>query len=160
MISSNPGSAADGKKNKKHRPSDHSIRRSVGDITRDAVQLAEYQLKLVQHEAQSGLRRLVLPILILSLAFAATMAALPVGLILIAEALVEFTSLGRTASYAIAFATGAACASIPGSIGYGLLRGRLKIFNRSLNEFSRNVHWFKCAIDPGGRQKPTRSEAA
>lgn len=120
-----------------------SVGRSFRDLTQDALRLTELQVTLAKREAGEGLRGLILPIAILISAAVVGLGAVPVVLLTGAMALVEFAKFDQTAAYAIAAGVGLILAIVLGLAGRAVLRQRLVLFERSTEEFRRNVQWLK-----------------
>ena len=143
MISNRIRNATPSLETSQERP---TVRRSFLDLTRDAVELAELQTRLVKKEANEGVRGLVLPFVALMLALTVGLGTVPVALILVAQAIMEFGGIGPTGAYSIAAGTGILTSAVFGFGGWPILSERVKMFDRSSAEFKRNIDWFKTVI--------------
>ena len=95
------------------------VARTLGEVTHDIVELAELQATLFKMESRTFAKRLVIPGVLIGVAILAALAAFPVGLAVVALALVD---LGVPAWLAFLTAALIALAACTGSGAGACLR--------------------------------------
>jgi len=122
------------------------VKRGMGDVAHNVLALSELQAELFRLDAREAVTRLVVPIVLLAAAGAIALETIPVLVLLLAQVLVVAASLPTWLAMLIAVLVGFAAAAIVGFAGWHLLRAPFRAFQRSRDEFRRNVEWLKNAI--------------
>ena len=122
------------------------VAKDIGALTHDIVSLAELQYELFRNDCRQGLRGLLVPVALLLSAGLVAAGTAPVALIVIAEFLSQAAGLSRAAAFAIAALGGSIAAVALGVVGWSHLRRVGGVFERSREEFSRNMNWIKQAL--------------
>jgi uncharacterized membrane protein YqjE len=125
------------------------------DVARDLISLTELQAELFQVDAKEAAARLVAPIILLVMAGVVALGTIPVLLLLIASALAA-AGLSYWLSLLIAVLIGLGAAAGAGWAGWKNLRASLDVFQRSREEFNRNVQWLKHTLS---RRNTERADA-
>lgn len=123
----------------------NGVAKDVGELTHDIMSLAELQFELFRSDCRNGLKRLLIPVLLLLFAAIVAAGTVPVGLICIAEVLVQVAGLSRAAAFSIAGMAGVIAAVALGIVGWSHVRGVGYAFARSREELARNIAWIKHA---------------
>ncbi len=123
-------------------PSD-GVAKDVGELTHDIASLAELQFELFRNDCRNGMKRLLLPVVLLLLAGIVAAATVPVALIVVAELLTQAAGLSRAAAFSIAALGGFIAAAALGVAGWSHIRGIGRVFERSREELTRNMSWIK-----------------
>jgi hypothetical protein len=118
----------------------------MGDLTHDLVSLAEMQFELVRNDYRAGMKGLLVPVVLLLGAGIVALGTVPVTLLLMAEILIQVAGLSRASAFSIAAAGGVIAAVVLGVVGWSQLRGVGRVFQRSREEWSRNLKWIKLAL--------------
>jgi hypothetical protein len=124
------------------------------DVARDLISLAELQAQLLQVDAKEAASRIVTPIVLFVVAGALALGTIPVVLLLVASALVA-AGLSYWLSLLIAAIIGIAAAAGAGVAGWKMVRSPLAVFQRSREEFNRNVQWLKHTL---ARRTPEKTD--
>ena len=101
--------------------------------------LAELQMELFGIDFRDGLQRLRIPTALLLLAAMIVTGSVPIMLVAFAEFLTQAADLSRATAFALAAAGGFIVAVILGFVGRAYLRGVTGIFDRSHDEWARNL---------------------
>jgi hypothetical protein len=131
----------------------NGVAKDLGELTHDIVSLAELQFALFRIDCREGLKRLLIPVVLLLLAGIMAAGTVPVVLLLIADLLVQ-AGLSRAAALSIAALSGFIVAVGIGVLGWSYLRGVVRVFARSREELTRNMTWIKHAL-----KRPERKES-
>jgi hypothetical protein len=118
------------------------VKRGMTDVARDLISLAELQSELLQVDAKEAAARAITPIILLVVGSTLALGTIPVVLLLIASALAA-AGLSYWLSLLIAAIIGGAAAAGAAWAGWKKLRSPLDVFQRSREEFNRNVQWLK-----------------
>ena len=127
------------------------VAKGMGELTHDIVSLAELQLELFRVDFREGLRRILIPVVLLLFAGIVAVGTVPIALMLVAELLVQTAGLSRAAAFSIAAMSGVIVAVTIGVVGWSYLRGVVRVFERSREELTRSMTWIKHALK---RQAP------
>ena len=123
-----------------------AVANSVGELMHDMVSLAELQCELFRIDCREGMRQVLIPCALLL--FAGTLAAgsVTIGLICLAQLLVQLAGLSQAAAFLIATLAGLVLAALSGVVGWVYLRRAMRMFSRSREEWAHNVTWIKRAL--------------
>jgi hypothetical protein len=124
----------------------NGVAQGMGDLTHDLVSLAEMQFELVRNDYRAGMKGLLVPVVLLLGAGIVALGTVPVTLLLMAEILIQVAGLSRASAFSIAAAGGVIAAVVLGVVGWSQLRGVGRVFQRSREEWSRNLKWIKLAL--------------
>ena len=127
----------------------------MGELTHDIVSLAELQFELFRIDCREGLKRMLIPVMLLLFAGIVAVGTVPVALIFIAEFLEQAAGLSRAAAYSIAAMSGFIVAVAMGVVGWSYVYGVVRVFERSREELTRNMTWIKHALK---RPAPVKSQ--
>ena len=127
----------------------------MGDLTHDIVSLAELQYELVRNDYRAGMKGLLTPVVLLLGAGIVALGTVPVALLLMAEILIQVAGLSRASALSIAALSGFLAAVALGVVGWSQLRGVGRVFQRSREEWTRNLNWIKLALK---RSPPIESQ--
>jgi hypothetical protein len=133
----------------------NGVAQGMGDLTHDIVSLAELQFELVRNDYRAGVKGLLVPVVLLLGAGIVALGTVPVALLLMAEILIQVAGLSRTSALSIAAASGFTAAVVLGVAGWSQLRGVGRVFQRSREEWIRNLNWIKLALK---RSPPIESQ--
>ena len=122
------------------------VAKGMGELAHDIVSLAELQLELFRVDCLEGLRRILIPVVLLLFGGFVAVGTVPIALILVAEFLVQTAGLSRTAAFSIAAMSGVIVAVAIGVVGWSYLRGVVRVFERSREELASNMTWIKHAL--------------
>ena len=122
------------------------VRQGVSGVLHDVLTLGELQFSLLSLDAREAAGRLVVPVALLGIAGVFSIAALPLFLIALAQLLEHAAGWPAAAATATAAGAGVLVAAILGFVSYLKLKRIAKPFDRSTEELSRNVSWFKEAL--------------
>jgi hypothetical protein len=130
------------------------VAKGMGELTHDIVSLAELQLELFRIDCRKGLKRILSPVALLLVAGIVAVGTVSIALMLVAEFLTQTAGLSRAAAFSIAAMSGFIAAVAIGVVGWSYLRGVVGVFERSREEFTRNMTWIKHAL-----KRPAPSES-
>ena len=133
----------------------NGVAKDMGELTHDIMSLAELQFELLRIDCREGLKRMLVPVAMLLVAGIVAVGTVPIALILLAEVLTQAVGLSRAAAFLIAAMSGVIVALAIGVVGWSYLRGVVRVFERSREEFTRNMTWIKHALT---RQAPIESQ--
>ena len=124
---------------------------SFSGLAHDAVELAELQSELLSLDTAAAWRRIRVGVVLTIVGGCLLLGCLPVVLLTIAEALVEFAGWSQTAALAAAGGGGLLVAAGILTVAWFRLKTMLASFERSREELTRNLAWIKSSL----RQKST-----
>jgi len=120
-----------------------TVARNARALARDVLELAELQTDLLKVDTADWVKRLVLPILLLSGAIVFGIACVLILLMSLAHGLVEWFEISEALALLIAGLVGIVLGVACGLIGWQRLRGSVSVFGRSREELKRNIRWLK-----------------
>jgi hypothetical protein len=135
----------------------NGVAKDMGELTHDVVSLVELQFELFRSDCRDGLKGLLLPIGLLLFAGLVTLGTVPLGLLLLAEILVQVAGLSRASALSIATFSGILTAAVLVIVGWFYLHRAERLFEHSREELTRNMTWIKRALK---RPVPIDSEHA
>ena len=135
--------------------SPNGVAKGMGELTHDIVSLVELQFELFRVDCREGLRRILIPVVLLLFAGIVALGTVPIALMLLAEVLAQAAGLSRAAAFSIAAMCGFVLAVIMGVAGWFYMRRAVHVFERSREELSHNMIWIKHALK---RATPTESQ--
>ena len=115
----------------------------MGEIAEDVVSLAELQMELCKVDTRDALGRLAAPVMLMAAAAVLALGTIPVMLLFVAQAMVALTGASQWLALLIAADLGFAAAAILVIVGRRRLVGPPRLFDRSREEWKRNVQWMK-----------------
>jgi Putative Actinobacterial Holin-X, holin superfamily III len=130
------------------------LTKNMGKLTHDLVSLAEFQCELFRSDCREGFQRMLVPVALLLVAGIVALGTVPIALILMAELLAQAAGLSRAAAFSIATLSGGIVAVALGVVGWTYLRGAVRVFACSRDEWNRNLTWIKQAL-----KRPAPSES-
>jgi hypothetical protein len=136
-------------------PPPNGVAKGMGELTHDIVSLAELQFELFRIDCREGRKRILIPVALLLFAGILAAGTVPVALICVAELFAQAAGLSRAAAFSIAALGGSIAAVAIGAVGWAFLCGVVCLFERSREEFARNMTWIKHALK---RPAPTQPE--
>jgi hypothetical protein len=122
---------------------DPNVLTSFSDLAHDVIELAELQAQLLKLDAIASGKTLRTAVVFLLSSVCLLLGCLPILWLTIAEVLVEYAGWKRTPSLAVAFACGLLIAGGLGAWGWRRLSTMFSSFERSREEFVRNLNWVK-----------------
>lgn len=122
------------------------VAQGMGELTHDIVALAELQWELFRSDYRAGMKGLLIPVALLLGAGIVALGTVPMVLLLLAEILVQIAGLSRVSALSIAAASGFLMAVALGVLGWSQIRGVGRVFQRSREEWVRNLNWIKLAL--------------
>lgn len=132
-----------------------AMARNTGELLSDALTLIELQGKLLLLDAQSDLRKLIIPIALILTGALLTFACLPIALTALALGLVAATGMELWAAFLTSLVVGLAIAGILLGVGVWFVLHGLSFLARSRSEWGQNVRWFKGLLRRlGDRPRP------
>ncbi|MHB8972872.1 MAG: phage holin family protein [Pirellulaceae bacterium] len=139
-----------------HTPSPpNGVAKGMAELTHDTMSLAELQFELFKIDCRDGLPRILIPVALLLFAGTVAVGSVPIALLLFAEFLVQAAGLSRAAALSIAALSGFVVAAVMGFAGWSYLCRVVRVFERSREEWARNMNWIKCIFK---RPEPIASE--
>jgi hypothetical protein len=123
----------------------------AANVVGDALELAELQVKLARADAANASRAALKPLGVLVIGACGALASLPVITLGLAAMIAEFTdfALWQTQCLVGIVVTLFSCGVIYVS---ALKLGRARVqFNRSTEEFAKNIAWMKVVVRSSGR---------
>ncbi len=133
----------------------NGVAQGMGDLTHDIVSLAELQFELFRNDCREGMKGLLVPVVLLLVAGIVALGTVPIALLLVAEILIQVAGLSRASALSIAALSGLIGAVVLGVVGWSQLRGVGRVFQRSREEWIRNLNWIKLALK---RSPPIESQ--
>jgi hypothetical protein len=132
---------------------DASVTRSISGLIHDVLDLSELQARLLAVEARAAKEAVRTGVILFAGGSVVALAAIPVALLSLAEALVAYAGWSRTAGLLAASAAGLAIALTLIMTGLRYLRGDVVAFPRSRQELARNIAWIKSGLVSGTRSR-------
>lgn len=124
----------------------------LGGLTHDVIELIELQTKLFVADCKEAVARLLSTVALLAAALLVLIAALPLIFVAFA-ALLSHLGLPAGWAFLVSAVAGIVIAGALAFVGWRLLRGAGRAFQRSGREFTRNLHWLKDSLkQPRGPQ--------
>jgi hypothetical protein len=139
--------------NGRPRKSEPNVVASFSELAHDVVELAELQTQLLKLDVAASWHRMRTGVVLLVIGLCLLLGCIPVIWLAIAESLVEFADWSRTAALAVACLVALLAAGTFVLIAWQRLKSMLDAFDRSREEFNRNLAWIKSSL----RQKPAAS---
>lgn len=130
---------------------------SFAALAHDALELAELQTQLLKMDAKATSKRIQLTAILVVVGLVVLLASLPVALIAVAETIAAHTSLGIPAAYAVATISALLLSATLIGIGYWRMKSGITTFERSSQEFRKNMEWIKSSLKQS--QHPTSPPA-
>jgi len=118
----------------------------MGALTHDMMSLAELQFELFRNDCHAGMKGLLIPVGLLLVAGIVGLGTVPIALLLMTEILIQVAGQSRAWAMSIAALTGFIVAVALAVAGWSQLRGVGRIFQRSREEWARNLNWIKLAL--------------
>lgn len=128
------------------RTSQPHATKGFSTLARDAIELAELQVKLFKLDSRDAGRNMRATMILSAIALVLLLACLPVVLLAGAEALVEYSQWSRFESLSAVAGGSLVLCGLLGAIGWWKLRQGLTSWQRSNEELSRNVAWLKSTL--------------
>jgi hypothetical protein len=126
--------------------------RGMGSLVHDATCIAQLQARLVALDLQRGSRLVRKGAVGAAIAVALLLACLPVGMLGIAELLVNVAQWQRWIAYLATSGMGLVVSLLLLWFCWKTVRQSMATFHRSREELARNVEWFKEALRPDRRR--------
>ena len=123
-----------------------AVARSTAEFLHDITTLAELQGKLLVIDLQEGVKKLVISTILLVLGTIIALGTVPIALATVAFLITYFTELPLVCTFGIALLVGlvlAAALAIPALFA---LKKNVWMFDRSRDEWIRNMQWAKEAM--------------
>jgi hypothetical protein len=120
-----------------------AVARGTAEFLHDVLTLAELQGKLALVDFQEGTAKILITVVALVIGVAWGMGCFPIALVALAVALKESTTLSLSASFGIALLVGLGLSALLAIPALLALKAELRMFDRSMTEWRRNLQWFK-----------------
>jgi hypothetical protein len=127
------------------------VRNGVGDLLHDIVTLSELQSELLLLDARQSAQKAQTPIILMGIGAVLALGAVPVLLLALGEALVDFLEWKRSLAYLVSGLAGTIIGGVLLMIAWRATGDIIAVFNRSKAEFAENVRWIKYALTRGRR---------
>jgi len=127
------------------------VREGVGDLLQDVVSLGELQAQLLAVDARESLQKAQVPLVLLMVGMAVGLAAAPVLLLALGEALVQVFDWPRAVSYLVSGLVGAVMGGVLMYFACRQGAAVVAVFKRSQDELAENIRWIKYALSRGRR---------
>lgn len=122
------------------------VRKSFDTLARDALELGELQVKLFKLDSAEAVGKMRTAAVFSAIGLALLLASLPVGLLAVAESLVEYGQWTRASALAgTAVAALVLCPLVALAAWWSLKQG-LSAWQRSGEELHRNLTWLKSKL--------------
>jgi hypothetical protein len=131
-----------------------AVARGTAEFLHDVATLAELQGKLVVVDFREGMVKLLMPAMALCLGGIVALGCVPVALVTLAIVLKSTTSLSLSASFGIALLVGVVLSGLLLVCALAALKSKIRIFDRSLYEWGRNMKWIKDTLRRLGQNSP------
>ncbi|TWU27678.1 phage holin family protein [Bythopirellula polymerisocia] len=122
------------------------VQKSFSTLARDALDLAELQFKLFKLDSKAASRILWGTLILAAIGLALLVAALPLAMLAVAEALIENNGWSRMEALGMVSGGGILASAIAISLGWWKFKECLTAWNRSSEELTRNVDWLKSTL--------------
>jgi hypothetical protein len=133
---------------------------SFSELAHDVVELGELQAQLLKLDVTVAWQRMRTGLVLAVVGACLLLGSIPVVLLVISEALAEFAGWSRTASLGLAALIGAGAAAAMAALAWRWLKTTFATFERSREEFSRNLAWIKSSLKQQPARPRQRSEVA
>ena len=133
----------------------NEVAKGMGELTHDIVSLAELQFELFRIDCREGIKRMLIPVALLLVAGIVAVGTVPIALLFIVELLTQAAGLSRAVALSIAAFFGFIVVVVMGVVGWSCMRRIVRVFDRSREEWARNMTWIKHALK---RPAPVESE--
>jgi uncharacterized membrane protein YqjE len=129
---------------------------SIAELGNDIATLAELQAKLAALDLKESTRRVVAPLVAISVGLALALGCIPVALIGVAFLLMEVLNLTTGWAMLLTAALALVAAAIVAALAAMALRSSFEPFRRSREELTRNIAWVRTVLVHSGRASPRR----
>jgi hypothetical protein len=120
-----------------------AVARNMKELSHDAITLAELQGQLLVTEVRQWRQSITLPAVLMGVAALIALGSVPVLLLSLASALVEFGQMSQSLSRLLAAMAGMIVAGFIAVVGRRKLSSASLKLERSREEFQRNLRWIK-----------------
>jgi hypothetical protein len=127
--------------------------RGVADLAHDAITIAQLQARLVAVDLKESSQAIRRSILLAVLGGALLVACLPVGMLGLAQVLVEEVGWKTWIAYLATAAAGVALSGLLFWLCWSAIKKSTGAMRRSTNEMTRNVEWLKEALRGHGEAR-------
>ena len=121
-------------------------RNGLAGLLDDLIALTELQCRLLRLDFAECSRAAAVPLLVLAMALVLLLSAIPVLMMAVAWALIEGAAWSPPWAFAAVGCLSGAGAAGPGWFWVKRLRLAGQTMDRSVNEFSGNIHWLRNAL--------------
>lgn len=128
------------------RQKDPRIRRSIGKLAHDAIELGELQLELVKQESCEALKRARMSFILATIGFTMLMASFPVALFALAEVFVDTLGWSRSTALGVSAVGSLSISIVVVSIAAQKFRQGFSSWKSSSEELRYNIAWLKAAL--------------
>jgi len=128
-----------------------AVARNTAELFSDVLTLAELQGRLLLVDLESGLWKIMPLVITLLAGIMLTVSCLPIAMVTIALALVEFGQMSPVAAFAATLLGGAVCSLLLVAAGAWQFKAGVRILERSHQEWKQNVRWIKNVLQRMGR---------
>jgi len=137
-----------------------AVARGTAGFLHDVTTLAELQGKLVIADAREGVSKLVTPAILVVFGVAVALGSVPILLAAIALTIKATTTLNYASCFWISVAIGLVLAAALAIPAYYRLRTGVSMFDRSYEEWRRNLQWAKDTLKRLGSNAPSPQNRA
>ena len=127
-------------------PAATRLRKGLGEMIADAIELVELQLSLFRLNAHQAGQKSIWPIAFLSIGGVLALSAIPILLVAIAFVLIEVANLPHWAGFGITFLVTALLGGLAALVAFRQLLSLGKTFDESTTELDRNLRWLKSSL--------------
>ena len=120
-----------------------AVAKNMGEVLHDLVSLLELQIELFKIDVRDAFKRLAIPVALLLLAAVVAIGTIPVALLCVAAAIAAGGGLPYWLAALIATLLGFGAAAALALTGRRMWLTFLRPFDRSRDEFQRNLKWIK-----------------
>jgi len=115
----------------------------AAEVTGDAIELAELQVRLAKADAANAVRIAVIPLAVIATSGVVLLASLPVLLFAIAGFVVRLSGISAELAQLLVSAFAAGFATVATAVAVRYLKSALQAFGRSAEELQYNLKWLK-----------------
>jgi len=123
---------------------------NMAEFGYDVMTLLELQLQLLKTDASSVVRSVIAPGVAVICAAVLAFTSLPLLLFAAASAIHIYAGLPEWSALLIVAGAGFLIAAVVATVSVILIRRHVGVFDRSRDEFIRNVRWVKTVLKTGG----------